>query len=49
MLTAPGRCFLPILTLWQDLDEERMLIAEEPPNFAGVDLDWHDRIVAPTR
>lgn len=38
---------LPILALRQDLDEEGMLIAEEPLNFAGVDLDRHDGIVAP--
>jgi hypothetical protein len=38
---------LPVLALRQDLDEEGMLIAEEPLNFAGVDLDRHDGIVAP--
>jgi len=38
---------LLVLALRQDLDEEAMLIAEEPLNLAGVDLDRHNAIVAP--
>ena len=40
---------LLVLALRQDLDEEGMLIAEEPLNFPGVDLDRHDQIVTPLR
>jgi hypothetical protein len=38
---------LPVLALRQHFDEEGVLIAEEPLNFARVDLHRHARIVAP--
>jgi hypothetical protein len=50
MSTASPPCakmLLPVLALRQHFDEEGVLIAEEPLNFARVDLHRHARIVAP--